>query len=432
MDVISAVSGIITLLGAGGTIVGGLERLSSLREAPNTILALNNDVSDFRFVVLELISVLQHEPITSSTSQAFSQNLDSVLRRARDKLVELECLIEYRLLAAHSGSEMRLNKTAWVLERHKVKRIQEEIRSIRLNLITMLGVLNCNSASRLYMQLGDLRLLDTGIHDRLGEASTRTELGFHIMGRQLAQIQAQNEANLQLRNRAHAPVRQSREPSQHLAEPSQGQARRLTDNNVLPETHKYPNVFALSITSTIRQRAMRCIPTCTCRCHRPQRWKSPPWLQSFFGLLFTGYVGLPMMSSPCDNSLCQHRSELSTSIQYYFPAWFAHWVISLCIQMSKHNGLTHVLRISRVVWNGSELFMKARSGDSEGVKAVLASRQGSPFDVDADGSTALEVILPNILIIDMKAYRHSDGLHLRSCGHLPNSSPSGSGSISRG
>ena len=106
MDLLSAASGIITLLGVGGTIVKGLERLSSLREAPNIILALNNEVSDFRIAILELRSILQQDS-ASSTSQAYDDNLDLVLWRARDKLVELECLIEYRLLVPVNSSKVQ-------------------------------------------------------------------------------------------------------------------------------------------------------------------------------------------------------------------------------------------------------------------------------------------------------------------------------------
>ena len=389
MDILSAVSGIITLLGASGTIVSSLEKLSSLREAPNTVLALNNEVSDFRLVIHESLNILQQENTRSSVSQAYAQNFDSVLRRARDKLVELECLIEYRLLAPNSGNEIRLNKTAWVLERHKIKRIQEEIRFMRISLVTMLSLLSGNSASRLQIQLSDLSLLGTSVQGQLEQALTRTELNFHSLANQLTHVQLQNE-KLQLQNAVFVPIRQIGQPSQQHTEPSQRQIHTPTDDNVLPNISSFPGIYTMSISSTIQRRALVCTPLCRCRCHNFSKWRSPTWLQPLLGLLFTGYAGLPIVSPPCDEVLCRQRSEPTAIVQYFFPSWFAKRVMSFGVQVSKH-GWSHSLRISRVVWNGSDLFVKTWSGDVEGVKAVLASRQGSPFDTDLEGTTALGV-----------------------------------------
>ena len=388
MDILSSVSGIITLLGAGGTIVQGLERLCSLREAPNTVLALNNEVSDFRFIILEILGLLQQESTRSSTSQAFSQSLDTVLQRAREKLLELECLIEYRLVTPNSGNGIQLNKVAWVLERHKVKRIQEEIRSLRINLITILSVLNCSSTSRLEVQLTDLRILGGGIQDRMGQALTkaltRTTSHLHAVERQLSQIQAQGDIESQLRDRIHAPIAQVKKISQR-------EAPAPIRDDLVRDFYNAPGVSTLSISSTLQRRFLICTPTCRCCCHRPRSWRSPQWLHSLLRHLFTGYAGIPLISSSCDSVLCQSRSEPTATIQYYFPRWFAYQALYFHLQISKHNGIAQSLRMYRVVWNGSDILVKSSIRDLEGVKAILAARQGSPFDVSEGGRTALQV-----------------------------------------
>ena len=390
MDLLSAVSSVITLLAAGGTIVHGLERLSSLREAPNTVLALNNEVSDFRVAISELLSMLQHEPQRLSTSPTFNDNLDSVLRRARDKLVELEYLIEYKLLAPNSGSEIRLSKTAWILERHKVKRIQEELRSIRINMITMLGIFNSKSISRLQLQLTDISLVGTEMQNQLGRASSMVGANFRLIGTQLAQIESHSHTESRLRDRSSGRLRQHPAPPAS-SQQGQGRAATIIGDSVLPGLDSSHGIPTLFISSGIRRHQLICLPTCTCHCHDVRSWKSPRWLQPLLGLLFTGYAGMPFMSPSCNDTLCQHRSEPTATIKYYFPPWFASQVLQVYIQLSNHNGIKQSLRTYRVVWNGSEIFRKTDAGDVEGVKAVLASRQGSPFDISDVGGSALAV-----------------------------------------
>ena len=395
MDVLSAISGIITLLGAGSTIVQSLERLSSLREAPHIVLALNNEVSDFRIAIFELLSILQQDSTRSSTSQAYNDNLDSILHRAREKLVELESLIEYRLLAPTSGSEIRISRTAWLLERHKIKRLQEEIRSIRINLITMLGILNSNSISRMQIQLSNMCLIGTRVQDQLTQGFSRTDVNFHLIGAQLAQITTQNitESLLHSRNALHGSMVQDQEPTAHSQQSTTSQ-RQVIDTigaSMHPNSHNSYSTPPLLISSRIHQSRLACVSGCPCRCHNIRGWNSPQWLQSFLGLLMTGYVGIPLASPSCNDTCCQYRSEPTATIQYYFPSWFADRVLQIYIQLSKYNGITQCLRVYRTIWNGSELFRKINAGDLEGVKALLASRQASPFDTTHGGVTSLAV-----------------------------------------
>ena len=394
MDVLSAVSGIITLLGAGGTIIQGLERLSSLREAPNTVLALNNEVSDFRVAILELMSILQQESAISSISRAYNNNLGSVLRRAQDKLMELESLIKYRLLTPTSGSEIRLNKSAWILERHKIKQIQEEICSIRINLITILGIINSNSVSRLQVQLTDICLVGTRVQDQLTQAISRTDASFNLIRTQLTQIQAHSNRDSYLHNRFYSPVmyHQEQHTASHQRDGSQGQASRNINKGVSSGSYGSYSIPALLVSSRVQQRHLTCMPACTCRYHRISGWKSPQWLKSLLGLLFIGYVGIPLLSPSCNNLTCQYRSEPIATIQYYFPPWFAGRALQFYIQSSKYNNITQNLRTYRVMWNGSAFFRKTKARDLKGVKAILVTRQASPFNVNELGYTALDVI----------------------------------------
>ena len=165
MDPLSVTASILTLLAASRSMVGGLQKLSSLRQAPDIILALNNEISDFQLVIFELDNYLQQDLARSSANnqpcsannQPFSADILPILDRAKVKLMELKSLIEHRLLLRGPNGAERLNKAAWFWERQKVKRIQEEIRDLRANLVAVVGVLVSKSTLRLELQVSELR-----------------------------------------------------------------------------------------------------------------------------------------------------------------------------------------------------------------------------------------------------------------------------------
>ena len=379
MDPLSVTASIVTLLAASGSIVGGLEKLSSLREAPDIILALNNEISDFRLVIYELTNYLQQDPAGSpSRAQAFSTQILPILDRARSKLTELESIIEYRLVLPGSNGSIRLNKTAWFWERQKVKRIQEEIRSTRTNLVAVIGVLISKSTLRLELQVSELRSSNNDFHGRqsqdLATAVNTSSTTERLLG-QLLQIVSQNQTRT--------------ESSLHGTFTSlTSQIARLSDSQWIPSRNDLNSGEralgnrTLFISSTIQRSCFACTKSCRCRCHRTATWASPYFLSSVLGRLFTGYTGLPILAQACDEAGCQRSFAPFMSLQYCFPRWFAWRMLQIHLHLPYHGGIEQSLRVSRVVWNGSEIFIKTLVGDVEGVKTLLTTRQHSPFDVD--------------------------------------------------
>ena len=51
MDPLSIIASTIAILQAGGAVGGGLRKLVSLKDAPATLLLLNNDAADLELVV---------------------------------------------------------------------------------------------------------------------------------------------------------------------------------------------------------------------------------------------------------------------------------------------------------------------------------------------------------------------------------------------
>ena len=141
MDPLSITVGILTLLGASGQIRKGLKRLTALRNAPAVFPALNNEVADTQCVVQELHDLArQHQ---DTYSQAISPSVCTALQRVKQTLLVLEQLIAYKLTAVDSrNGQIKLQRTAWMRSQNRVRELQEELCSNRINLASTLGVLN--------------------------------------------------------------------------------------------------------------------------------------------------------------------------------------------------------------------------------------------------------------------------------------------------
>ena len=313
MDPLSVTASIITLLTASGSVVGGLEKLSSLREAPNIILALNNEISDFRLVIFELANYLQDSARSSIHQQPFSTEILPVLKRAREKLIELESLIEYRLVLPGPGRDIRLNKTAWLWERQKVKRIQEEIRDLRTSLVAIVGVLVSKSTLRLELQVSELHSSNNDFHSRqnqsLNTAIDTSSTAENLLGQLLntvSQNQIRTESSLDDRFTALTTQIARLSDAQEISYPRRDE--RNIPNGVLGRR-------TLFISPAVHQSRSACTSPCTCRCHRPGRWTSHRYLTSLIGRLFAGYVGLPILIPACDRNECQRVNQLSVSFR---------------------------------------------------------------------------------------------------------------------
>jgi Fungal N-terminal domain of STAND proteins len=69
MDPLSISASIVALLGAAGAVVNGLQKLTSIYHASNSLLALINELSDFQVVLCSLSSVVtQRENISLETT----------------------------------------------------------------------------------------------------------------------------------------------------------------------------------------------------------------------------------------------------------------------------------------------------------------------------------------------------------------------------
>ena len=143
MDPLSISASIIAIVGAGGETAKILRHLASMKGAPALLLALNNEITDLHLAVRATQDILH-------TLSAARQGLDvsvrdsvtSSLQLVNGKVIELEAL-HRRLLRSPPGAvPYELNKTVWLREQKRIKRLRDDLRSVRVNLGLPLALLS--------------------------------------------------------------------------------------------------------------------------------------------------------------------------------------------------------------------------------------------------------------------------------------------------
>ena len=399
MDPLSLTASIIAILGAGGSIVSGLQKFASLWQVPDAILALSNEISDFKLVVQMTHDLLQDGANqANSNPTTHTESLKPILIRAKEKLLELEILIQYHLITHGRNGEPEFSKIAWVRECGKARAIQDKIRSIRMNLVAVIGILTSKAASRIELQVSELRFISNGIstqHRSLATSDQTITCQDSIERYFPTIMQAQERIGRQLVEfvSAYAASR-IRKDTNSLESTSPRRPLSLSETAV--------GQWSLRLQSSRKGYHSCCKRGCICRCHRRHTWASSTKLQSYIGHLFIGYTGLPVANS-CDDIRCEPIPETVVEVRYYFPGWFMTRVMEICVQVSRPLGVAQSLRINRVVWADSKLFLATRRGDVPGLKAILSSREGTPYDVAEDNDdTALLVSMKADLLLTRK------------------------------
>ena len=141
-DPLSITASIIAVLGAAEGVSKTLAKIKSLRQAPNEILALINEISDLRIILGEVERYVIRDTNRISLPEQL-QTMSTLIDRAKEPLLELDQLIQYRLLKASSRSaELKVSRRELAAAKHVVERFRQRMRDTRLNIVTQMVVIN--------------------------------------------------------------------------------------------------------------------------------------------------------------------------------------------------------------------------------------------------------------------------------------------------
>ena len=130
---------------------------------------------------------------------------------------------------------------------------------------------------------------------------------------------------------------------------------------------------------------------CKCCCHQRYSNRSSRFVDGIIGTFFAGYCGIPYLALECTVRSCTQTCLISDSlltITYFFPTWLLSCAFTFVFKMSTL-GFDYTFRFANCVSYSSPIFQCAYQGDIEGIKVILRSKLGSPFDVTTEPQRSL-------------------------------------------
>ena len=141
-DPLSITASIIAVVTAAEGVSKTCAKIKNAYNAPSEFLALINEVSDLRVVLDDVESHLGDECGRSQPLKGFRRMVE-VLERARETLVQLDKLVHQKL-AKHSSTSanLKVSRYEWMKARSIIKNYRENLRDIKLDIITQMTILS--------------------------------------------------------------------------------------------------------------------------------------------------------------------------------------------------------------------------------------------------------------------------------------------------
>ena len=175
----------------------------------------------------------------------------------------------------------------------------------------------------------------------------------------------------------------------------QGEIADSQKANDANDTTEKLDQYTLSITNSPVN--TNCDRLCRCQCHTITSYRTPRWMKSFIEILYFGYFGTPLLNRrPCNNSSCRESGRLTITFTYHFPTWAASRVLSSTGRLDDLSGIgaSWTIRIPRVIPPNAHIWWQICSGSTIQVQNSLMEGLASPFDVNAEGDSLLNVCIP--------------------------------------
>ena len=142
-DPLSITASIIAVVGAAEGVTKTLAKIKSIRNAPDELLALINEVSDLKIILRDLQNYVNQNMHRPQISQEELENISILINRAKDKLLELDKLIQYKLVKPESiTDQIKVSRREWLRAKSTIEKFRQSLRDIKLNIMTQMMVIN--------------------------------------------------------------------------------------------------------------------------------------------------------------------------------------------------------------------------------------------------------------------------------------------------
>ncbi|KAL9122317.1 MAG: hypothetical protein Q9187_001126 [Circinaria calcarea] len=140
---LSLVASIIAVATATKGISKALSSANLLRNAPDELLTLNNEVSDLTIALQSIERCISANANGDALPQNTLEHISSLISRAKDRLSQLDHLIHHQFLKSGSlEGDYKVFRLQWMKANKTVESHRQALRDIRQNLTMQMLVVN--------------------------------------------------------------------------------------------------------------------------------------------------------------------------------------------------------------------------------------------------------------------------------------------------
>ncbi|KAK0753875.1 ankyrin repeat-containing domain protein [Schizothecium vesticola] len=427
-EVISVAASAVTFVGAAITISNTvLSFISDLRQAPDEVLFLYNEVTDTRLILLRIkenveqnqsldtsLALPDNSGILGATAESTAK-AEFLLKRIERVLSDIDLCLR-SLTKSKSSRGVTINHRSWLLSRNRIKSLRQDLRDLKTNAALHFSSSSSTHAHRSVTLLKRVLLENTRTAQRQTERNDYFDSRLQTLAQQLAELSMIPESQQQLlalieglsvaavaSGEASTSSRTSTttvtttavtttgsggDETQVTPDPAEGNQQAPGPSPQQPtETTTTQTTRSTTVTSSesvsrlklefSRFQKQGCIPDCECACHQRRRYKSPSFAQRLLGEFFLGFSSLPLLSKRCTDARCTQRSPFSATFTYYLPTFLLSKMVSLVFITTSQGDPAACVKI-RPLSTDFSIYRRVEKGDTEGVRSLLDRRLAHP------------------------------------------------------
>ncbi|KAG8625551.1 hypothetical protein KVT40_005952 [Elsinoe batatas] len=357
-DPISIAASVITLAAAAAQISKALSRLRAFGELPEQIHSLKNEVTDLEVVLRQIGHRFQQRIVAPAIEDA---PLRKMLSRTKVQLGSLADALERVATACADGKVNLIGRS--------FKSLHGELQAIKASFNLMLSTSNSYDLQHIMLELRNVTVLTS---DREQQDALVKHPGTDLHGAMLARMEEQYR---EMRGRFD-------ELDEFLREGSRMEEQLPSYSSRTSSPNRHPVMQQKGVRVLVAYREP-CKGWCPCACHAKRKLASgASWMaEQFFGRMFVGYSGIPLLNRRCDFQGCRKQEPTSATMEYWFPGWVASTNLRLCFKNLPQSGPQLQISTTRRVPDTAQSIAFAMQGNIVGLQHLFTKGLASPRDV---------------------------------------------------
>jgi hypothetical protein len=300
MDPLSISASVVALLSAGGTLSKLLRKGIGLRNAPDLLRALNDEVAGLQSTATDVDDLLR--TASRDPNNRPPKSLVSSLSRIKSTLLQLEGCISYQLTTVTAdGDGIRLDRSVYLRAERRLQGLKDDIHASRIALASALslfassiGMQNLIQSRQIFCSLDLLHTkfeMIPALALHVFDTSQQNPFPLVTSGT-IGTTSEVRERRPEISSRGKGLKNRTR-PDPDAPSQSQNYDSQMIGSSKLRNQRQDESASIVHLIQNF------CTAGCQCSCHSHIRIKSPKLLHTIFGSLFLSYRGYPPPKQAC-------------------------------------------------------------------------------------------------------------------------------------